>query len=122
MRREDTQDAHFAPEKNKNAGWVLIEHQPASDAESYSERRKFTMSCCCDDCRALKALMTCVASEQTCPVAQLPACNSMAATMSLVLPLCRKKIRWPTPQSGAVRNSSPCAAPWLMPSARPGPM
>src|SRR6266487_6135543 len=37
-------------------------------------------------------------------------------------PSCRKKMRWPAPQSGAVRNSSGPAEPWLTLSASPDPM
>src|SRR5262249_59550996 len=33
-----------------------------------------------------------------------------------------KNSRWPIPQSGAVRNSSGPATPWLMPSANVAPM
>src|SRR5712692_3643293 len=47
---------------------------------------------------------------------------SIASTRLLVRPSWRKKTRCPTPQSGAVRNSSGPAAPWVMPSARPLPM
>src|SRR3989449_5686121 len=43
----------------------------------------------------------------------------MACRRSVVRPSCRKKMRLPRPQSGAVRNSSPPAWPWRMSSARP---
>src|SRR5262249_48628575 len=43
---------------------------------------------------------------------------SMACSRSLVLPSCRKKIRCPSPHSGAVRNSLGPAAPWAIPSPR----
>src|SRR5215475_14577564 len=49
-------------------------------------------------------------------------CAWIASTRSSVRPSWRKKIRWPRPHSGAVRNSSPLASPWRMSSARPGPM
>src|SRR5215472_4950407 len=42
--------------------------------------------------------------------------------MSVVRPSCRKKSRWPTPHSGAVRNSFPVAVPWETLSARSVPM
>src|SRR6266436_4087447 len=47
---------------------------------------------------------------------------SIACTRLLVRPSWRKKTRCPTPQSGAVRNSSGPAPPCVMPSARPLPM
>ena len=31
-------------------------------------------------------------------------------------------MRWPSPHSGAVRNSRPARLPWLTPSASPAPM
>src|SRR5213593_5085819 len=46
----------------------------------------------------------------------------MASRRSDVRPSCRKKIRWPSPHRGAVRNSSPLAFPWVMLSASLGPM
>src|SRR5215831_9409275 len=46
----------------------------------------------------------------------------MASRRLAVLPSCRKKILWPTPHNGAVRNSSGPAVPWFMPSARFVPM
>src|SRR5438128_509989 len=46
----------------------------------------------------------------------------MASRRSDVRPSCRKKIRWPSPHRGAVRNSSPFAFPWVMLSASLGPM
>src|SRR3989441_7416394 len=46
----------------------------------------------------------------------------MASRRSDVRPSCRKKIRWPSPHRGAVRNSSPLAFPWRMLSASLGPM
>src|SRR2546422_4247663 len=46
----------------------------------------------------------------------------MASSRSDVRPSCRKKIRWPSPHRGAVRNSSPLAFPWVMLSASLGPM
>src|SRR5438445_6189345 len=46
----------------------------------------------------------------------------MASRRSIVRPSCRKKIRWPSPHRGAVRNSSPFAFPWRMLSASLGPM
>src|ERR1022692_507444 len=46
----------------------------------------------------------------------------IASTRLLVRPSWRKKTRCPTPQSGAVRNSSGPAPPCVMPSARPFPM
>src|SRR2546422_4010651 len=71
----------------------------------YSERRKLRISCCCDGVRALKAATEPFASE---PALE---CVWIACRRSVVLPSCRKKIRWPSPQSGAVRNSSGPAAP-----------
>src|SRR6266567_3664470 len=47
---------------------------------------------------------------------------SMASSRLLVRPSWRKKTRCPTPQSGAVRNSSGPAPPCVMTSARPLPM
>src|SRR5260370_24734976 len=47
---------------------------------------------------------------------------SSASSRLLVRPSWRKKTRCPTPQSGAVRNSSGPAPPCVMPSARPLPM
>src|ERR1700758_538393 len=57
-------------------------------------------------------------------LASLPglAWRSIASTRLLVRPSWRKKTRCPTPQSGAVRNSSGPAPPCVMPSARPLPM
>src|SRR5439155_1306662 len=49
-------------------------------------------------------------------------CAWTACRRSVVRPSCRKKMRWPRPQSGAVLNSSPSACPWRMSSARPGPI
>src|SRR5438270_3403895 len=46
----------------------------------------------------------------------------IASIRLVVRPSWRKKMRCPTPQSGAVRNSSGPAAPCVMPSARPLPM
>src|ERR1700730_16151774 len=46
----------------------------------------------------------------------------IASTRLLVRPSWKKKTRCPTPQSGAVRNSSGPEPPWVMPSARPLPM
>src|SRR5260370_2005961 len=46
----------------------------------------------------------------------------MACNRSEVRPSCRKNNRWPTPHSGAVRNSSGPAAPWFTPSAKFDPM
>src|SRR5580704_12902765 len=46
----------------------------------------------------------------------------MASTRLLVRPSCRKKTRCPTPQRGAVRNSSGPAPPCVIPSASPLPM
>src|SRR3954447_10016630 len=46
----------------------------------------------------------------------------MAVTMLLLRPSCRKKMRCPTPQSGAVRNSLPLAPPCEPRWARPAPM
>src|SRR6185503_15982178 len=66
--------------------------------------------------RLLKLLMTPFASEP------LLECSRMARSRSEVRPSCRKKIRWPRPHSGAVRNSLGPASPWLTPSASPSPM
>ena len=50
------------------------------------------------------------------------ACCWFAGNNSAVRPSCRKNNLCPTPQSGAVRNSSAPATPWLMPSASPEPI
>src|SRR5262245_57447599 len=82
----------------------------------YSDRRKLNNACwSCSDSR-LNLLITPLASEPWL------ACCLMACWMSLVRPSCRKKMRWPTPHSGAERNSLPLAAPWETLSARPPPM
>src|SRR6266568_438418 len=44
------------------------------------------------------------------------ACVSIASFRSLVLPSCRKKIRWLAPHNGAVRNSLGPAVPCDIPS------
>src|SRR5262249_26361389 len=59
------------------------------------------------------------ASKQT---VGLLKCAWMACIRLLARPSCRKNSRWPIPQSGAVRNSSAPATPWLMPSANVAPM
>src|SRR5262249_48834748 len=82
----------------------------------YSERRKLSTSCLDRSPRLLKLLMTPFASE---PKLE---CSLMARSRFEVRPSCRKKIRWPRPHSGAVRNSLGPASPWLTPSASPSPM
>src|SRR5262249_42918918 len=52
----------------------------------------------------------------------LLACWRIVSIRSEDLPSCRKKMRWPRPHSGAVRNSEPVAAPCESPSARFEPM
>ena len=49
-------------------------------------------------------------------------CARMAPSRSEVRPSCMKKIRWPSPHNGAVRNSLGPASPWLTPSDSPVPM
>src|ERR1700742_1811053 len=65
---------------------------------SYSERRKFNTSCWLAAESWLKFDTTVEASEP------LLACALMAVSRLLVRPSCRKKMRWPSPHSGAVRN------------------
>src|SRR5262249_53020147 len=81
-----------------------------------SERRKFKISCFCAGVSLLNAPIELLASD---PALE---CAAIACTRSLILPSCRKKIRWPKPHKGAVRNSSGPALPWTMSSARPVPM
>src|SRR6267142_740924 len=66
--------------------------------------------------------MTLLASEG--PNFKLPSLRwaLIAVSRSSVRPSWRKKIRLPRPHSGAVRYSSPRAAPWRMSSASPGPI
>ena len=56
------------------------------------------MACWFEAERLLKFSITGFASDP------LLACASIAFTMFAVRPSCRKKTRWPMPQSGAVRN------------------
>src|SRR5437588_3777783 len=95
----------------------------------YNERRKFKTSCFCDVARLLKLVMTASASEtqvwrcskgwkatplmtnwsKSWLVKQLfgpPVWAAMACSRSVVRPSCRKNNLWPSPHSGAVRNSS----------------
>src|SRR5260370_1523044 len=81
-----------------------------------SERRKFKMSCREGAGSALNLPMTAFASEPWL------ACDWMACSKSFVRPSCKKNSRWPMPHNGAVRNSSPAALPWMIPSAKPLPM
>src|SRR5580658_3567785 len=74
------------------------------------------ISCWLVTLRALKLLITLLASEP------LLECAWMAVTRLAVRPSCRKKRRWPTPQSGADRKSWGPAAPWVATSASPVPM
>src|SRR6185295_12493325 len=82
----------------------------------YSDRRKLNRSCFWNSERLLNLEITAFASE---PVLE---CAWIASFRSSVRPSCRKKIRWPRPQSGAVRNSLPVAAPCETLSASPTPM
>src|SRR6185436_6763262 len=85
--------------------------------ETHNDRKKLTMSCCCETDRLMKKL-------NDGPLASEPLllCERIAETRSDVRPSCRKKMRWPRPHSGAVRNSSPRAAPCRTLSASPGPI
>src|SRR5262249_164610 len=82
----------------------------------YSERRKFRIFCLLVAERALKLAITPLASEP------LLACCAMAVNRLAVRPSCRKKMPWPSPQSGAERNWSPPAPPCETLSFRPVPM
>ncbi len=86
----------------------------------YSDRRKFRMSCFSAAERALNREITALASDLQDSLRALESALSLqvlsrliwasiAINMSLVRPSCKKKMRCPTPQSGAVRNSSPPA-------------
>src|SRR5215510_14807305 len=87
-----------------------------SGRNRYRDRRKLNNACwSCSD-SMLNLLITPLASEPWL------ACSLMACWMSSVRPSCRKKMRWPTPHSGAERNSFPLAAPWATLSASPTPM
>src|SRR5713101_7695408 len=94
----------------------------------YNERRKFRTSCFWEVLSEWKWSTTVFASDDTQPLSrpprrpQLVACASTVCNRSEVRPSCRKNSRCPTPQSGAVRNSSPPAAPCVTPSARFEPM
>src|SRR6476646_1399464 len=83
---------------------------------SYSERRKFNRFCLFVADSALKFAITVLASD---PVLE---CAVIAVIRLLVRPSCRKKILCPRPHSGAVRNWSPPAPPWLTLSFSPVPM
>ena len=52
----------------------------------------------------------------------LLSCASIAQSRSLQRPSWRKKMRWPRPHKGAVRNWSPPAPPWETLSANTVPM
>ena len=67
-------------------------------AMDYSERRKFRRSCCWLVERESKLDSTALASE---PLLEWAA---MAVTRLVLRPSCSKKLRWASPQSGAVRN------------------
>src|SRR5947208_3081765 len=82
----------------------------------YSERRKLSMSCFALSGSTTNRLITPFASDPEL------ACWRIATFRSEVRPSCRKKIRCPTPHSGAVRNSLGPASPCLTPSASPTPM
>src|SRR5262245_34223942 len=101
---------------------TAVYHRRAPGRNDYNERRKFSRSRLSVSDSALKRSTTTLASEPR--YSTLPALlwARMAATRSVVRPSWRKKMRWPRPHNGAVRNSSPPAAPWLMSSASPGPM
>ena len=77
----------------------------------YSERRKFSRSCFSRSSRRLNLSITALASDG--PNLELPSlrCSRIASRRSSVRPSWRKKTRWPSPHSGAVRNSSPRASP-----------
>src|SRR5579863_997268 len=92
----------------------------APDGLCYRERRKFRSSCFWLGLRLLNWLITRLASEPWLAWACM-AC-SRPPFAGVERPSCKKKIRWPTPQRGAVRNSSGPAAPWETLSARPEPM
>jgi hypothetical protein len=82
----------------------------------YNERRKFRMSCFCSSVSPLKFLITFLASLRGL------SCCPIASRRSFVRPSWRKKIRWPSPHKGAVRNSSGPAFPCTMSSANPFPI
>ena len=86
----------------------------------YSERRKFKSSCFWLGLRLLNWLITRLASEPELAWAWMAL--SRPPFVGPERPSWRKKMRWPTPQSGAVRNSSGPAEPWETLSARPEPM
>src|SRR5690348_17266956 len=101
---------------------TAVYHRRALSRNDYNERRKFRRSRLSLSDSALKRSTTILASESRYCVLPALLWARIVAIRSVVRPSWRKKTRCPSPHSGAVRNSSPLAAPWLMSSANPGPM